>query len=257
VILIQKDSTEPKKRWLSSTSINAYLKCPRKFYYSNIAKLKQKPSIHLIRGIAVHSAIEKFYQYKLNRSANMDYSELRRLVIDLLRDEWLAQKNSILELQLNRDEVKFYFHDSRKMILNFLHDFLKENGFEKPAPIIEQTLFSKKHRVFGRIDAIYQNKDPPLLVDFKTCKSKELIDDYKRQLAIYTLLYAENYNKHPLTAIHFLKFQEGLTKYRITDQCLQKTRSLVADIHQKIQTNDIKDYPCVCGWCEDNFEVKT
>ena len=251
------ETTKKNKRWLSPTTINAYLRCPRNFYYSKIAKLKQKPNIYLIRGIAVHRAIEKFYKFKINQCANMDYSDLRKIVIDLLKDEWLNQKKSLLELKLKKDDIGFYFQESRKMILNFLHDFLKGSGFEKPAPITEKMLFSKKYMLLGKIDAIYTSRDPPFLVDFKTCKSKEIIDDYKRQLACYALLYKEHFQKKPTLGIHFLKFKNGLRKFQITNQHLGKTKALVMNIHHKTQSENISDYPCTCGWCDKNFKLKS
>jgi len=108
----------------------------------------------------------------------------------------------------------------------------------------------------GRIDMICTNKDPPLLVDFKTCKSKEITDDYKRQLAIYALLYKEYHHKNPNLGIHFLKFKDGLMKFKISDLQLIKTKALVMDIHQKTRSTNIADYPCTCGWCSKNFELK-
>lgn len=248
---------ETKKRWLSPSSINAYLRCPRNFYYSKIAKLKQKPSIHLIRGIAVHNAIEKFYKHKINQCGEMEYSSLRRIVIELIRDEWLVQKESIRRLDLKNDELCFFIRESKDMMLNFLHDFIKDKGFENKAPVIEKTLFSKNRMLLGRIDAIYNSRGPPLLVDYKTCKSKEVSDDYKRQLGIYALLYEEHFHTRAKVAIHFLKFQDGLKQFAVSDDFIEKTKKLVEDIHQKTQSDDIDDYPCTCGWCEKNFEIKT
>lgn len=185
----------------------------------------------------------------------MDYSELRMIVTDLMKDEWLNLKERLLELKLSKDDLDFFYHDSQKMILNFLHDFLKDGGFEKPAPIIEKTLFSKKLMLLGRIDAIYRNKDPPLIVDYKTCKSKEMIDDYKRQLAIYALLYKEQFKRRPIVGIHFVKFKDGLSKFRISEQTLSNIKDTVKKIHQKTQSTDIRDYPCKCGWCKTNFII--
>ena len=186
----------------------------------------------------------------------MDYSDLRKIVLDLFKDEWKAKQKSLLDLKLNADEIDFYYEDSCKMMLNFLHDFIKDNGFEKPEPTLEKTLFSKKYLLLGRIDAIHtsnHNKDPPLLVDFKTCKSKELSAEYKRQLGIYALLYKEKHNVNPTVGIHFLRFQDGFEKYKITDAILENTEALVIDVHEKTQSEHIEDYPCVCGWCDKNF----
>jgi len=254
-----KPQKEPKNanRWLSPSSINAYIRCPRKFYYSKLLKLKQKPSIYLIRGIAVHSTIHKFYKQGINRCANMDYGHLVRTVTNLLKHEWLAWKRSLLKLDLREDEIAFFFHEAKKMIINFVHDFLKNKQFEEAEPTLEKTFFSKTFMTLGRIDAIHHNHDPPLVVDYKTSKSKELLDDYKRQLGIYPLLYEEKTGTLPIVGIHFLKFKDGLKKYKITPQYLAKIKELITEIHTKTQSENIEDYPCECGWCHKNFELKT
>ena len=107
--------------------------------------------------------------------------------------------------------------------------------------------------LLGRIDAIHSTQNPPFLVDFKTSKSKEISDDYKRQMGIYALLYNDNFNVMPAVGIHFLKFQNGLTQFHINERSLEETRSLVLDIHARIQSENIENYPCVCGWCDRNY----
>lgn len=186
----------------------------------------------------------------------MDYSDLRRTVIDLLKDEWRNQAKQLYDLQLKKDEIELFFQESCRMILNFLHNFLKDGGFEQPTPIIEKTIFSEKLKLLGRIDAIYKNKSPPLIIDFKTCKTMEVSEEYKRQLAIYTLLYKEQFHQHPTTGIHFLKFKDGLKLFNVSAQRLAETKKMVSDIHNRTQSNNISDYPCVCGWCDKNFDKK-
>ena len=51
-----------ERKILSPTSINTYLRCPRKYYLKYIKGLKEKPSIYLIRGKAVHDTIVKFHK---------------------------------------------------------------------------------------------------------------------------------------------------------------------------------------------------
>ena len=133
---------------------------------------------------------------------------------------------------------------------------MKDNGFEKPAPLMEKSLFSSQHMVMGRIDAIYNKRAPPLLIDYKTSKSKELTEDYKRQLGIYALLYKEKYQILPELGIHFLFFQDGIETYKLTEEYIEEIKDLIATIHRQTESEDIKDYPCTCGWCKHNFEIK-
>jgi len=39
------------------------------------------------------------------------------------------------------------------MIINFVHDFLKNKQFEEAEPTLEKTFFSKTFMTLGRIDA--------------------------------------------------------------------------------------------------------
>lgn len=253
---IENHKKEPakKKRWLSPSSINAYLRCPRSFYLSKISKQKQKPSIHLVRGIAVHNAVADFYKRNLHRAAAATYDYLRHVIQNIFENEWDAQKDSLLECKLTSDEIEFFIADSRNMMINFLHDFIKDRGFEKDEPALEKTLFSKKYLLLGRIDAMYPGRDPPLLIDYKTCKSKAITPEYKRQLVIYALLYKENFGTIPELGVQFLKFQDGLEKFKVTDKDIDDIRDLVLDVHAKTQSENIEDYPCKCGWCERNFQ---
>lgn len=206
-----------------------------------------------MRGIAVHSAIGQFYKHRLHRCSNIDLTELKETVIDLFRDEWARYKKGALELKLTQEELDFFAYGSQKMMVNFLYDFIKDHGFEAPKPTLEKTLFCKKYLLLGRIDAIHNSRDPPLIVDYKTCKSKELTDDYKRQLAIYTLLYQENFKTKPNVGIHFVKFANGLKTYTVSDAYLDKIKELILEIHDKTESENIEDYPCKCGWCNKNY----
>ena len=58
------------KRFHSPTSINTYLRCPRKYYLRYIKGLKSKPSIHLVRGKAVHDAIAQFTEMSFDKNAD-------------------------------------------------------------------------------------------------------------------------------------------------------------------------------------------
>jgi hypothetical protein len=229
------------------------MRCPRKYYYRYIEKRKSKPNIHLLRGIAVHRAIEKFYTHKLDRRPNMDYGTLRKTVLDLFHDEWDTYTKSFVDTKLTDADLTFFRHESEKMMLNFLHDFLVDNGCEGPSPEVEKTLYAKDDGLLARLDAVYHTRDPPLIIDYKTSKSAEVTDEYKRQMGMCAMLYETLYGTRPLTGLHFLKFRNGLRLYKITDKFMETLRNLIGTIRRKTRTADIADYPCVCGWCEHEF----
>ena len=253
----KKDSKDGKKwkRWLSPTAINSYLRCPRHFYLSKIKKIKQKPSIHLIRGIAVHKAVEKFYANKMNQYPDMDYSELRHLVIGLFKTEWEDKTDSLDSLELTVDELDFYNWDSQMMMLNFLDDFVRNKGFNKPDPVIEKTLFSHKYLLLARLDKIEKQLLPHYIEDFKTSKSMEITEEIKRQMGICSLLYQEVYKRKPILGVNFLKFKNGRKIIDLSDDYIEGLKHLVLEIHAKTQSEHIKDYPCKCRWCHKNFDI--
>ena len=224
----KKDSKDGKKRkrWLSPTAINSYLRCPRHFYLSKIKKIKQKPSIHLIRGIAVHKAVEKFYANKMNQYPDMDYSELRHLVIGLFKTEWEDKTDSLDSLELTVDELDFYNWDSQMMMLNFLDDFVRNKGFSKPDPVIEKTLFSHKYLLLARLDKIEKQLLPHYIEDFKTSKSMEITEEIKRQMGICSLLYQEVYKRKPILGVNFLKFKNGRKIIDLSDDYIEGLRLL-------------------------------
>lgn len=231
-----------KKRYLSPTSIGSYLRCPRKFYYSKIKKVAEKPSIHLVRGIAVHTAIEQFYKYQAD-------------IFELFKNIW-EEQTSGNDLKLNSADLEFFYHESLLMLDNFIDDFNKSGGFLGPRSVIEKTLFSKHHHLVARLDKIIHKRGsslPPLITDFKTSKSMELTPQNRIQMGICALLYEEVYGRRPEVELHFLKFKNGKKRYRISDMLLSEMRHLVTDIHRKTQSEDIEDYPCTCGWCDKNF----
>lgn len=254
ICIENKTKQQSKKRWLSPSSINKYLHCPRKFYYSQIEKRHGSLNVHLIRGIAVHSAIHQFYKQKLYKAKNILFDDLKQITIDLFKDEWERKRKALRALKLNDVEIEFFYQDSRKMMINFIYDVVKEKGFNKDPPLMEKMLFSQELKTLGRTDAIFSGRDPPLIIDYKTSKSKELTKEYKLQMAIYALLYQENYQQIPNVALHFLRFPSGFLTYQITPKLLAETRTLINDIHQKTASDNIEDYPCVCGWCETDFK---
>jgi len=262
VISIDKDKSNQadlqaqvnRKRWLSPSSINTYLRCPRKFYLQYVRKLKKKPSIHLIRGLIIHKTIERFFNEEIAKATCAHYNEIRNRILSIFKEEWTDKKATFHNLKLKDQDLEFLYSDSSKMIINWLHDYLRSKILQSQEPECEKTLFSRKWMVMGRIDAIYSGRDPPLMIDYKTCKSLELTDDYKRQLGIYALLYEEKHGIRPITGIHYVKFQNGLRIYKIRDTFLDNLKKTIKDIHQKTKSINEKDYPCTCnGWCRNEF----
>ena len=245
-----------KKRWLSPTSINTYLRCPRKFYLRYIRRLKSKANIHLLRGSAVHKTLERFFREGYTDSSDyVYYDDTRRAILSLFSDEWRSRKDQLLALGLKDQDLAFYYQDSLKMIINWLHDYLKSDEPGATQSEIEEKIFSKQLMTMCIIDRVSKARSPPMIIDYKTCRSAELTDEYKRQLGICALLYAEKHGVKPTTAIHYLKFTDGLKTFPLSKPFMEDLKGLIVQIHDQTISENENDYPCKCGgWCNKDFQ---
>ena len=195
-----------ERKTLSPTSINTYLRCPRKYYLKYIKGLKEKPSIYLIRGKAVHDTLAKFHQMDLPNP--MDFEKMKIDLLSLFNHYWLKQENEMQTLELPQETLNEYYHESAEMLLGWLRTHLKAIANGQTKPETEVKLFSDTHGVMGIIDAIHRQNGNVSLTDYKTSKKDTLTQDIKIQMAIYALLYEDNYGVLPDTIIiDFLKHQ--------------------------------------------------
>ena len=257
VVNIDKGRTNKKPqrpRWLTPTSINTYLRCPRKFYYKYIRRLKSDPTIHLIKGIVVDRVLEQFYQLKLHWCAEIEFSAVRRTMLRLLGDEWKRHEEMVCILSLSESDLYYYHHETERAIIHFLDWFVRTKSYRKPEPLIQKILFSNTYRLRGRADMI-EKSTPLIIIDWKTSKSPELTPEIKRQLVMYAFMYEEAFKIRPRVAAHFLCFQDGFREFKTSDRAIQEIKNLVIETHHKTQSIKIDDYPCTCGWCEKEFKT--
>ncbi len=236
---------------LSPTSINTYLRCPRKYFLKYIKGLKERPSIHLIRGKAVHEAIAGFH-----KSADLDTEDFEKSRLDLLSFfsySWTAQQNAISVIGLPERTLNEFYWESAEMLIGWLKRNFK-NLQNRKIPQTEVKLFSETHGVMGIVDAIHSRAGKVSLTDYKTGKMDTFTQDVKTQMAIYALLYQENFGVLPDEVIlDFLKFQKARS-FPVTADFVRCAVTLCREIHEKTSSVDEKDYPCRCGgWCAKDF----
>jgi CRISPR/Cas system-associated exonuclease Cas4 (RecB family) len=103
----------------------------------------------------------------------------------------------------------------------------------------------------GFIDAIYNDNGKTIIMDYKTSKSSEITNEYRLQLAIYSLLYLEEHKVMPHRAgIYFLKDKEIFID--VDKHLIDHARFEVEQIHLLTQTEHIKEFPKkpgpLCKW---------
>ena len=240
-------------KFLSPTSINTYLRCPRKYYLKYIKGLKEKPSIHLIRGKAVHDSLARYHQTCREKLGT--FEEMKAELLSLFNHAWLGQEEEIQNLTLTETELDEYYYESVDMLTGWLKRHLKAVKNAQTKPEAEVRLFSQRYRVMGIIDAIYKQNGKASLTDYKTSKKDELTQDIKVQMAIYALLYKENYGMLPDTiAIDFLRHEKAIP-FKVTDEFSNHAIKICKEVHERTSSINEEDYPCKCGGrCEKDFQ---
>ncbi len=245
----------------SPSSITTYQKCPRKYYYSYIECLEQKPSIHLVRGTIAHSVLDKFFATDVSNLTRQNFANHFRLVVqDLLVKEWQDAQPKMQAMGVSKEDEIVFFEETLVMIFNWLENFIYrfqiEQGeisqiFHKLTPLREIKYASDELFVRGVIDVIEQHGAETRIMDYKTSNHSN-IDEYRLQLAIYSLLYFERHAKLPSKAgIYFLK--ENKVKFvNVNDELLDFAKKEIKNIHQKTFSKNKKDYPkhitSLCKW---------
>jgi CRISPR/Cas system-associated exonuclease Cas4 (RecB family) len=236
----------------SPTSINTYLRCPRKYFLRYIKGYKTKPSIHLITGLAVHQAIARFTV--AHAADDLRSDDKQQVLLEMFDAGWQRQKGKLGRLQLSQGELADHYNASRQMLVTWLgrHPI---GGIVRPE--VEVRLFSRRHRLMGIVDAIFRQNGAVTLVDYKTGSKAEITRDIKIQMAIYVLLYKDNFGAAPhFVAVDFLKHSIS-RRFRVTEGLLQAAADICARIQEATQSTKEKDYPCRCGgWCEKDFIVE-
>lgn len=249
------------RRTESPSSINTYKQCPRKYYYTYIAKLPTVSNIHQARGNIAHSVLEgvfdmNTYGITLENCSDKIKNQTQQMLVHL----WKTHKG-LSEIHLTEDQLKFYFAETLMMLFNWVdqlsykmqHAGLPfEEAFKKFTPVMrEQRFISHKHAVQGFIDAVEDIDGHTRLMDYKTSKHSKITDQYTLQLAIYALLYEEKYGKVPeKVGIYFLKGKEK--DFSVDRELIEFARKEVELIHTKTVSDDIEDYPMqpgpLCKW---------
>jgi len=240
-------------KYLSPTSINTYLSCPRKFYLRYVKKLKTKPSIHLIRGSIVHKVTEKFNETVGPEAMDLTDTQVIVRLLKLFQKEWKAAKPRLDALKLPPEEVKVFHDESQIMLINYGYWFHRHKA---PKPDgTEMRFYSRDLGLMGIIDAVYRFGDKDILVDYKTSRKAEITSETERQAAIYALLFEGKHGRPPEAIwIHFVKFNQEPLVIEVDDLLLDYGRMVVEAVRKQTRSTHEADYPCTCGGrCERDF----
>ncbi len=221
--------------WISHTSINDYLQCPRAYFLKNVYKDPstghkiQIMSPHLALGQAVHEVLDS-----LSIIPTIDrLNESLVIKLDEIWSKFSGEKGGFTST-----EEEHKFKERGKAMLRRVMD--------SPGPIknlavkIQQDLphywISEDENIVlcGKVDWLEYNQtdDSVHIIDFKTGKKKE--DEESLQLPIYHLL-VHHCQKRPVTkaSYWYLETDDKLTEKALPD--LKEAHSKVIEIGRRIK----------------------
>lgn len=247
--------------WISHTSINDYLHCPRAYYLKNIYKDKtsgrkiQVTGPALALGSAVHSVIESLS----NIPTDSRFDESLVIKFDDIWGQFSGKKGGFVDL-----EAEHQYKERGKTMLRRVMD--------NPGPLknlsikIRETLpyywISEAENIIlcGKLDWLefLQDSDSVHIIDFKTGKKEETTDSL--QLPIYHLL-VHHCQKRPVSKASYWYLGLSDVPQEKTLPDLKLAHEKVLEVGRKIKlARKLEKFDCPngslgCLWCLPFEEV--
>lgn len=202
--------------FISNTSLNDFLSCPRAYFLKNVYRNPktgyriQIASPYISLGATIHDAIRWFLE-------NLDNPSLLKLN-DHFRNFWWKYHGKRGGFS-SEEEEKVFGQRGLKMLGNFLENHAKLEKMAKPAkfpkyPLIDNVILT------GNLDYVGELDDGNLhVIDFKT-GVKDV--DSPLQLYIYAIL-AENHYGKAVTKMSFWYLDRDLEPKEVVPDPLEKT----------------------------------
>ena len=255
----------PIKRLHSPSSILTYKHgpgfrwgCPRKYWLRYIKKVKTRQTPELLTGNLIHAALEKFTNLYTPKMLDQEYGTVRKIALEQFQNLWQENLNRIQSVSGPEKNIEQLEVGARAMIITWLHQFLKEMSTGRSPPTTETRIVNRALGVQGIIDAVYNDNGTVEIRDYKTGKHDDVTPEIRLQLALYSLLYKEQFGVTPETvSIHFLRFPNSNSNpkaFKPTPESLQWAEREIRLIHRLTRSDRESDYPCVCGGrCQKEF----
>lgn len=232
------------------------MQCPRKYYYRYVMGLEGRPSIHLVVGGVVHSAIEFFHNMEVGPVASRDFFEtLHSGMMDFFERNWEERGDELGKLGLSPAVLRFHHDEASFMLDNFFrhhtgrvvaeqyrHNLSPWEAFKKLKPKTETKIVSEKFGVVGVLDAIHDVNGKNTVIDYKTSKKNEIDQDCLVQLSVYAVLHREHFGRLPdRVGIHFLRHGEKVI--RVGPELLALGEKKCEEIRSLTRSDAVEDYP--------------
>ena len=250
-------SDKYKAIWLSHSSYNDFLNCPRGYYLKNVYKdPKTKNKISLLSsatslGSAVHLSIETLLNYP-SHEREEKLKDLEKEYERIWNENFVGEKGGFQ----NSEEEKEYYDKGLAMIENIkenpnflLSKIIKKESYYK-GDILPNFFIDDEEEVLlcGVPDWVeYLDDDTLHVVDFKTGKNEE--KENSTQLPIYVLLL-ENLQKRKVTkaSYWYLLTDKNIKHKEINREEIEEVKNKIVQAGKEIK--DLKNETLKKDWKE-------
>ena len=176
-----KKNEKPKPpSYFSSSQVDEYLRCPRRYEYKYIKRIKAPYSLAATFGIATHRALESNFSQKIISREDMKIRKVKEVFVFNMEEakdriQWKDEGTTLgeqLDVGSNLLDTYFPTHSKRVIPIKVEHEFkVNINGISKPFV-----------GILDLMDTDFR------IIDFKTANktpSGPLLEKYYRQLASY------------------------------------------------------------------------
>ena len=238
---------------ISYSALETFKRCPLKFKFQYIDKIKTPKSKEAAFGTLLHSALKILHEPGLIIPTEED-------ILKFISDNWDAayyssEQESAMAFAQAIKIMKEYYAKNYPADFNVL---ALETPFEVPIQIRQEL-----HLITGKIDRVDKTADGALeVIDYKTAKkmpSQEAVDK-DLQLAVYHLGVANRWpsltqeGRGLKTSLYFLKHGEKLSTTRTPQDLAATKASVIKDFEIISRAAKEAKFPptpnALCDWCE-------
>lgn len=260
-----------KKRGLSVTALNNYLECPWKYFYVNLLRIPQLPTLQQVYGLAVHAALENFFSARRRGEPAGAEFLVYGFARTLRRHPMIEKDFSVLLAKGKKTLAVYHDHYAGSWNYNVVTELKIKVPFAFPDANGGPADASDEIILRGVLDKLELQENPHevIVVDYKTRSPKsrnwilgETADsegNYHRQLVFYRLLLdasPELGYRMKAGQIDFVEPNDrGIFKkeaFEISEAEVRELRETVTRVTQEIKDFAFWDKECGekgCRWC--------
>jgi len=243
--LSEDKKLENKSLTVSISKIKTYKQCPRRYYYSYIAKYPKKDWDHFTLGTFVHGVLEFFHGQFKEDIADFNFKKL-------MKESFKKQKDI---MDADKPISKEILDEARKLLTEYLKS-MEEKGLGSKILTLEEEFvidLNEKYKLKGIIDRTDQDKDGVYHIkDYKTNKDTKYME--YDQLRAYGLYLVNQYPevKNFRGSYIMLRFGGMYLKYEFNLEDVEKAKKDLIVYADKICEDErwISKPSKLCDWCD-------